>query len=140
MLIVVTDVLVWKGKATLKKDNHVGRKAGAEPCDQCPTYDMPRLLPLLVLASSSSYLKLRKSWLQRCHATSGSFEELEKGEKGLGAGKTGRTWVAASTNFKRVEACSYGLADGDDMMMSNWNGTILGPPHVKRHHSTIGSC
>lgn len=30
-----------------------------------------------------------------------------------------------------AEACSYGLADGDDMMMSNWNGTILGPPHVR---------
>ncbi|RKF71377.1 Ubiquitin-conjugating enzyme spm2 [Golovinomyces cichoracearum] len=40
------------------------------------------------------------------------LEELEKGEKGLGA-----------------EACSYGLAQGDDMLMSNWNGTILGPPH-----------
>ncbi|RDL41812.1 uncharacterized protein BP5553_01791 [Venustampulla echinocandica] len=41
------------------------------------------------------------------------LEELEKGEKGLGA-----------------EACSYGLAEGDDLLMSNWNGTILGPPHV----------
>ncbi|MCJ1286258.1 E2 ubiquitin-conjugating protein mms2 [Xylographa opegraphella] len=41
------------------------------------------------------------------------LEELEKGEKGLGA-----------------EACSYGLTDGDDLMMSNWNGTILGPPHI----------
>jgi len=40
------------------------------------------------------------------------LEELEKGEKGLGA-----------------EACSYGLQDGDDMLMYNWNGTILGPPH-----------
>ncbi|KAK0122693.1 E2 ubiquitin-conjugating protein mms2 [Cadophora gregata f. sp. sojae] len=40
------------------------------------------------------------------------LEELEKGEKGLGA-----------------EACSYGLVDGDDLLMSNWNGTILGPPH-----------
>ena len=28
------------------------------------------------------------------------------------------------------EACSYGLVEGDDLMMSNWNGTILGPPHV----------
>ena len=34
-----------------------------------------------------------------------------------------------STN-DMVEACSYGLADGDDLMMTNWNGTILGPPHV----------
>ncbi|KAJ8101554.1 ubiquitin-conjugating enzyme/RWD-like protein [Lipomyces tetrasporus] len=40
------------------------------------------------------------------------LEELEKGEKGLGA-----------------EACSYGLTDGDDITMSEWNGTILGPPH-----------
>lgn len=30
-----------------------------------------------------------------------------------------------------VEACSYGLSDGDDLLMSNWNGTILGPPHVR---------
>ncbi|CAI4217454.1 unnamed protein product [Parascedosporium putredinis] len=40
------------------------------------------------------------------------LEELEKGEKGLGA-----------------EACSYGLEDPEDLLMSNWNGTILGPPH-----------
>lgn len=30
-----------------------------------------------------------------------------------------------------AEACSYGLVDGDDLLMSNWNGTILGPPHVR---------
>jgi ubiquitin-conjugating enzyme E2 variant len=41
------------------------------------------------------------------------LEELEKGEKGLGA-----------------EACSYGLEDPEDLLMSSWNGTILGPPHV----------
>jgi len=40
------------------------------------------------------------------------LEELEKGEKGMGA-----------------EACSYGLDNGDDLLMSDWNGTILGPPH-----------
>ncbi|KAL2353870.1 ubiquitin-conjugating enzyme/RWD-like protein [Cryomyces antarcticus] len=40
------------------------------------------------------------------------LEELEKGERGLGA-----------------EACSYGLENGDDLLMSNWTGTILGPPH-----------
>ncbi|KAJ9495372.1 E2 ubiquitin-conjugating protein mms2 [Exophiala xenobiotica] len=49
------------------------------------------------------------------------LEELEKGEKGLGA-----------------EACSYGLADGDDLMMTNWNGTILGPPH-SAHENRIYS-
>jgi ubiquitin-protein ligase len=42
------------------------------------------------------------------------LEELEKGEKGLGA-----------------EACSYGLEDPEDLLMSKWNGTILGPPHVR---------
>ncbi|TGZ79708.1 UBC-like protein [Ascodesmis nigricans] len=40
------------------------------------------------------------------------LEELEMGEKGLSA-----------------DGCSYGLEDSDDVMMSNWNATILGPPH-----------
>jgi ubiquitin-conjugating enzyme E2 variant len=43
------------------------------------------------------------------------MEELEKGEKGIGDG-----------------TCSYGLKDGDDMLMINWNGTILGPGHVSQ--------
>lgn len=34
-----------------------------------------------------------------------------------------------------IEACSYGLEDGDDLLMSNWNGTILGPPHVRFHYN-----
>ncbi|KAK9895492.1 ubiquitin-conjugating enzyme [Cystobasidium minutum MCA 4210] len=42
------------------------------------------------------------------------MDELEKGEKG-GDGGDG--------------FCSYGLADGEDLTMTNWNGTILGPPH-----------
>ncbi|KAI0698332.1 UBC-like protein [Cytidiella melzeri] len=41
------------------------------------------------------------------------LEELEKGEKGIGDG-----------------SCSYGLEDGDDIMMSFWNGTIIGPGHT----------
>lgn len=37
---------------------------------------------------------------------------MEKGEKGLGA-----------------ESISYGLDSQDDITMTYWNGTILGPPH-----------
>jgi len=33
--------------------------------------------------------------------------------------------------YTLAEACSYGLKDGDDLLMTNWNGTILGPPHVR---------
>ena len=39
------------------------------------------------------------------------YEELEKGEKGLGD-----------------QSVSYGLDKGDDKSFTNWNGTIIGPP------------
>ncbi|GMM32643.1 E2 ubiquitin-conjugating protein [Martiniozyma asiatica (nom. inval.)] len=47
------------------------------------------------------------------------LEELEKGEKGLGS-----------------ESCSYGLADPDDITMTHWNATILGPPN-SNHENRI---
>ena len=73
------------------------------------------------------------------------LEELEKGEKGLGAGKLNFRYRLRTLYLKAyigdVEACSYGLTDGDDLMMSNWNGTILGPPHVCliSHHHRLNS-
>jgi hypothetical protein len=36
-----------------------------------------------------------------------------------------------TTIYHYAEACSYGLDEGDDLLMTNWNGTILGPPHVR---------
>lgn len=61
------------------------------------------------------------------------LEELEKGEKGLGAGETAEHTKHYSPNISDndIEACSYGLDEGDDLLMTNWNGTILGPPHVR---------
>ncbi|ODQ77365.1 hypothetical protein BABINDRAFT_15606 [Babjeviella inositovora NRRL Y-12698] len=40
------------------------------------------------------------------------LEELERGEKALSA-----------------DSISYGLINQDDITMTDWNGTILGPPH-----------
>ena len=63
------------------------------------------------------------------------LEELEKGEKGQGAGELTLSGLSisgrgADGDGDAAEACSYGLEDPEDLLMSNWNGTILGPPHV----------
>ena len=58
--------------------------------------------------------------------------ELEKGEKGMGAGEqTGALlfWTYLMMSFS-AGACSYGLEDPEDILMTNWRGTIWGPPHV----------
>jgi ubiquitin-conjugating enzyme E2 variant len=58
------------------------------------------------------------------------LEELEKGEKGR---KLSLNSYTNPNTGLGDGSCSYGLADGDDIMMTNWNGTILGPPHVLPH-------
>lgn len=45
------------------------------------------------------------------------LEELEKGEHAIGDG-----------------SISYGLEDADDITLSCWNGTILGPINVRPFH------
>jgi len=68
------------------------------------------------------------------------LEELEKGEKGLGAGTHMQPQPSLAWNIytnNATEACSYGLDEGDDLLMTNWNGTILGPPHVRVTNSRI---
>mmetsp|Transcript_38978 Transcript_38978/g.60736 ORF Transcript_38978/g.60736 Transcript_38978/m.60736 type:complete len:143 (-) Transcript_38978:158-586(-) len=54
------------------------------------------------------------------------LDELEKGEKGIGDGSV-----------------SYGLADSNDMSLTNWNGMIVGPhgsPLEGRIISLVISC
>lgn len=66
--------------------------------------------------------------------------ELEKGEKGLSGGKSVSKFIATSCSELICECgpgtCSYGLESDDDISMTHWRGTILGPPHVRKLPTT----
>lgn len=73
------------------------------------------------------------------HVCQDSEKLQAPGRAGEGRERIGRRWDYYPSDalqfitdvLSNLESCSYGLADGEDMMMSNWNGTILGPPHVR---------
>lgn len=50
-----------------------------------------------------------------CHTLQQTELTRAQGEKGIGDG-----------------TCSYGLKDGDDILMKQWEGTILGASNVRR--------
>ena len=68
--------------------------------------------------------------------------ELEKGEKGMGAGPSANSQPTTHDSRQSMltlcfpGACSYGLEDPEDIYMTHWRGTIWGPPHVS-HPSPI---
>jgi ubiquitin-conjugating enzyme E2 variant len=54
------------------------------------------------------------------------FEELEKGEKGLGDQSISYGLESSTNSIKK----SFKYLQEEDMTLSNWNGTIVGPMGV----------
>ena len=76
-----------------------------------PLHQIPRHCTQRPVISLQHHFDLIKSL-----AVPGNFrllEEFKKGEKGIGDG-----------------SCFYSLEGGDDIMMSNWNGTTIGSGYV----------
>lgn len=84
------------------------------PC-RCETSQSWARKSLATFVSSKSWKRARKVWAQVFART--------------------HTLLLSYSLHVITEACSYGLSDSDDLLMSNWNGTILGPPHVRPKQS-----
>ena len=122
------------------------RSSRAQACDAddcCVYVQQTRILALLlqlislldsVAPSSSSRLftstASRTTW-PRSPVTSACWRSSRRARRASVLVRTRASSHEATEETDTVtEACSYGLDDGDDLLMTNWNGTILGPPHV----------
>lgn len=82
----------------------------------------------------SEHSQFQRTWERRCLGTFVSWKSWRRARRDWAQVRLEiQTWVTSERGLSCcIEACSYGLSDGDDLLMSNWNGTILGPPHVRK--------
>ena len=103
----------------------------------CPSHTRPSISISHYFQTSCSFIAWSKSqivtpviWLLKCPETFAFWKSSRRAKRVWAQVSDSLMTGAPNHTDTSEEACSYGLADGDDLMMTNWNGTILGPPHV----------